>query len=409
MSSGFEIMGGAICGLIAAAVLALGMVLQRYAFVAKYGETTVPVLCCVLGRNCCWVCGLLLYGVAQAFYSAGLLMAPLSLLGSVFTLLLVFNMIFARYFLKEPLTPPRVASALVILLGVTLCAVGTPDNTETKYSPQEIEHLFKRAGGSVYYALLGTVVIASVVAIVLFERRYSSEDSLESQQAGTAGNDVPSSSELEGSSASETGTGYGQGVDLEGNAVPAHHQKQAEGRLAPVHLEWLFSVIYPGCLGIDEGLAQLNLKGVLGMFNKCVDGDANCDYWTFFFMLGVWVVTSLATLWWMRICFKRYEVTQALPIEYGAVNVAAVCSGLIFYNEVEDMSGWQLALVIVGCVTTVTGIAIGRLSSLPCFPATVVAEDSPPPSSTGARGDNFDGSVLAVVSSERPAEAVRSA
>eukprot|EP00495_Collosphaeridae_sp_1-RS-2012_P003968 TRINITY_DN3282_c0_g1_i1.p1 TRINITY_DN3282_c0_g1~~TRINITY_DN3282_c0_g1_i1.p1 ORF type:complete len:70 (-),score=7.05 TRINITY_DN3282_c0_g1_i1:118-327(-) len=57
-------------------------------------------------------------------------------------------------------------------------------------------------------------------------------------------------------------------------------------------------------------------------------------------MVLLWLVTSLATLWWMRTVFKRYENTKALPIEYGAVMAVNAMSGLIFYNESKYMETW---------------------------------------------------------------------
>ena len=41
-------------------------------------------------------------------YAGGLSMGPLALMGCIFSLLLVFNMIFARWLLREELTPAKV-------------------------------------------------------------------------------------------------------------------------------------------------------------------------------------------------------------------------------------------------------------------------------------------------------------
>lgn len=45
---------------------------------------------------------------APRSYAGGLSMGPLSLMGCIFSLLLVFNMIFARWLLKEELTAAKV-------------------------------------------------------------------------------------------------------------------------------------------------------------------------------------------------------------------------------------------------------------------------------------------------------------
>ena len=138
----------------------------------------------------------------------------------------------------------------------------------------------------------------------------------------------------------------------------------------------------------------------------------------------VWVVSGLATLLWLHVVFKRYETTLALLIEYGAVQVCAVCSGLIFYREAQTMAGWQLGLCVSGCVVILLGIAIGRLpeptigvvSSTDSQPLDVETGNrsrvpSPPPgrsadalTSTSLQGVTLSprGSVLFTTEADRP-------
>ena len=95
------------CGLAfsAAAALALSMVTQRYAPGLHTDE--VPLCGTVFGRNTVWFMGLVGYGVANGLYAVSLMFGPLAVLASVFTTLLVFNMLFARLFLGEELTPEK--------------------------------------------------------------------------------------------------------------------------------------------------------------------------------------------------------------------------------------------------------------------------------------------------------------
>ena len=96
----------------------------------------------------------------------------------------------------------------------------------------------------------------------------------------------------------------------------------------------------------------------MSMFAECGFG---CGHWIFPAAAGLWVVTGLATLLWLNVVFRRYETTLALPIEYSAVQVCAVCSGLIFYDEVDAMAGWQLGVCIFGALVILLGVGIGRL------------------------------------------------
>ena len=59
--------------------------------------------------------------------------------------------------------------------------------------------------------------------------------------------------------------------------------------------------------------------------------------------------------------FRRYETTVALPVEYGALNVANVATGLLFYEEHQKMSASDLTLIICGLCVILVGIFIGQL------------------------------------------------
>lgn len=193
---------GILLSLSGAVLLGFSMVLQRYAL--SYPRPIVPLLKMKLRRNVVWVIGLVVYGAANGLNAAAQQMAPLSLLSAVFTLMIVFNMIFARIFLREELTPPKVVGSCIILLGVFIALSGTPASVPTQFtaevrpphalahplaysspcprpstdalrcpSAQQIEDLVFSPGGAAYLILLFSLVFASVVAIIVYERTYA--------------------------------------------------------------------------------------------------------------------------------------------------------------------------------------------------------------------------------------------
>ena len=93
-----EITLGVVMTLGGAAVLAIAMVTQRYAL--TYPTPRVPLLGISLPRNGVWFIGLLLYGIANALKVLALPYGPWAVLSSVWTTLLVFNLVFARLFLR---------------------------------------------------------------------------------------------------------------------------------------------------------------------------------------------------------------------------------------------------------------------------------------------------------------------
>ena len=66
--------------------------------------------------------------------------------------------------------------------------------------------------------------------------------------------------------------------------------------------------------------------------------------WTILVLVLVGVPCALITAPWLKVVFKRYPVTIALPIEYGVLNIFSVACGFFFFKEGEYMAGsWQLA------------------------------------------------------------------
>jgi len=163
-----------------------------------------------------------------------------------------------------------------------------------------------------------------------------------------------SSSRLQSKSLSSPDSGLM--VDLTKKFI---EQKLENNPDTPPWLEKLMGVVYPGSLGLDEGIGHLAMKAFMALLSTCGDTD-DCGAWILWLMIGLWLVSSLATLWWLQTVFRRYDVTQALPIEYGAVMACDALSAIIFYKEVDYMEDWQLAVTVGGLVVIFIGILVGR-------------------------------------------------
>jgi hypothetical protein len=339
----------ALCG---ACLLALAMVTQRYAL--SYKSNEVPFCGLKLSRDAVWFAGLVIYGGANGFYAASLLYGPLSLLAGVFTTLLVFNMLFSWYLLGEELTPPRIAGSVVILIGVVLCVAGTPNDIDTTFSPQDITNLITSVTGALYVTVLAVFVVSSVAAIMWYESLHK-----------------PCDCSIESGGQAEVVLSPHTMIPLHDSDSSLHAPPPnlvpvvAEGRAEPPAGEWLdglMGVVYPGSLGVDEGIAHLAMKASLSMLDTC-KGEGDCGMPIIYFFLVVWVAASVATLWWLRRVFGRFESTRALPVEYGAVNIVSVCSGFLFFRESEYMEHWQVSLIVAGVAVIACGIGVGRLSA----------------------------------------------
>ena len=201
---------GILLAFFAGAFIALSMVTQRYAL--AYETYKVPMLCLSLPRPVVWFLGLIIYGIANGLYAVATATAPLSLVASLFTLLLVWNLVFAKLLLGEHLTPPKLAGNGLIILGA-LCAVlgqpgalgattGLPANASTTsedaaariaasgagqpppiaFSVHDALALLLQPLGATYFALLLTGIVASTIGILIFERSYGLKEEEEEER-----------------------------------------------------------------------------------------------------------------------------------------------------------------------------------------------------------------------------------
>ena len=83
--------------------------------------------------------------------------------------LLVANLFFGRWLLKEPLSAFKVSGSFLVLLGACTCVVGTPTGVPTSFTSDEMVVLFGATppqGGFFLATVLVLVCLAAIFMIV---------------------------------------------------------------------------------------------------------------------------------------------------------------------------------------------------------------------------------------------------
>ena len=349
-----------------AAVLAYSMTVQRYGL--AHPERYIHLCGRRIHRLLVWFAGICLYGVANGLKVVAFNLGPFSVLGSVFTVVLVFNLLFARSLLGEALSWPKLASSGTILVGAVTCTIGAPAAAKTVFTPADVSTLF--AAHVPFVAALAALMCLAIVGVLFVEAAFPMTDAMRAAQSTRAAArsgrkaSAPAGSVL-GSASAPVAPAVGKPGELaalSGNV-----------KLPPLWLDRLMALVYPASLGLDESLADLLIRCWTAMLGTCTGGlcDATgrvamCDVPVVYVSIGMWVLLSFGgSLIWMPVVYRRYEVSVALPFEYGALNLCTVLSGLLFFDEHKYMATWQLALQIAGASVILLGIAIGNI------PATV--------------------------------------
>ena len=167
---------GIVLTLFGAVTLALSMTIQRYAL--AHPSPIIPYCGLQLKKSWVWGFGLLLYLFANVFKVIGLMFGPMTVLSSVFTTLLIFNLVIANRLLDERITPPKVAGAVLILIGAGLCTTATPEGVPENYTPDDVIELIARPPpfGWFLMVLMASFAGGSLVVMLRVERRFPIRD-----------------------------------------------------------------------------------------------------------------------------------------------------------------------------------------------------------------------------------------
>lgn len=302
--------------LVGACLLALSMVMQRYAL--SYPEPRVKLGRFRVTKCVAWLGGLVLYTLASGAKILGFNLGPMTVLASIFTSLLVFNLIFARWLLREEITPPKVGGALLILVGACVCTASVPSDAPTSFKPEEVGCLFEASppGGLNFVCSVLVVLALGAGTIFYAERAYPRDPAIvapstPSPAVGTAAPAVapqPDASSEGDATPSPT-------VAAASTTGPVPHERAR----ASAWLEAAMTVIYPATLGLDEAMSDLFVRAYSSMLAQCTnDDEISCHHYALYVCVSGGCIAGLISLVLMRVTFARYDTTIALPIECAA-------------------------------------------------------------------------------------------
>ena len=347
---------------LAGVMLSFSLVIQRHALIHQDSEDSghqdnkVPLGCCRLRRSHAWAAGIVFFVLASVVKIVGYNMGPITVLGSVFVgVVLVTNLVLGRWLLREELTPTKVVGSLLVLTGAVMCTAATPSGVPTSFTTADMRTLFERGPpfGGFYLGFVLGIILLCLGFIVAVECTYPPPDAL--RRNGPTTNPRLSRH----FSPFRTPT---TNPRLSHQSSPFKAAFRTGIKRPSLRLRLLMVIVYPGSLGLNEAFVDACARGYSSMILRCLgeeEGMAACNDWPLYLLLCVGIPAAIATGYWLKVVFARYQTTLALPIEYSMLNICAVGGGLLFYHEVVYMNHWQLPLVLAGCgVMTLGGFMI---------------------------------------------------
>ena len=261
-SEGWAVFGGASLAFAAGAGVGISMTYQRHALASadavRCGSKLVP-------RLRAWLLALIVYQVSNATLAVATMLAPLSLCTACFTLLLPWNIVSARRVMGEHPSRAQLFGVAAIVVGCVLSAAGVPADACNVFTVDEVARLTTSTPGRAFLSALGAATVAASSLSLWYERTIPRDSS-------------PSPS-----------------------------------------VARLMTLVQPASLGLQEGLTQLSAKALFSMvFNDvAVSSDPLQrlkSHWVWLYA-SIVATLGIATIFWIKDIYARYETTTDLPIE----------------------------------------------------------------------------------------------
>jgi hypothetical protein len=254
-----------------------------------------------------WVLGLvfLVTGSLVDFVAYGL--APQSLLTPLAALVLVWNILVAKCFGERP-GKREIISVFIIFSGTTL-TVAFADHYTPSYSMDDVRTLY-RAPRMVAYAFFVPLFICAH----LYGLRY-----------------------------------------IKKNNVINDNSLDEKTRMFYSRIE---CVCYAGTAGVIGGHAILFAKQAMELLKSWGAGDNIWVYYEMYFIIIGVVVGLFGNVSFLNTALRYYDSLQVIPIYQTYWIIFGTASGLVFFDEIGEMSGTQIFFFLVGCVISLAGVLV---------------------------------------------------
>jgi hypothetical protein len=395
------VLGSCVC-------YALGNCLQRYSLLKADWEKVLYILHKQVG----WLLGALIYFSANGLYAVALTYAPVSVLAAVFSLTIVANAVCARFMLGDQVTLAAIPGYVMVLTGSIVFSVSV-QAAVCGYTPAGIITVMTSGIAIVYWLVAGIFLSFGLAFTYYFERTYPWQP--EDQVAAAA---ALKEVEMVAKDANHPGGCFSSSTDTIKHAPdfvvdnqtmattdyqrhpspsPSligmvattdnhNHNHNHNNNNKEIPMKWNFAalIIYPSTLGILEAAGALLLNGINALFTHIsnvdnddepakvtVTGSVNKDEGDDEKYIGLWVglygvgiVIFAGIVLFLRLVYRRYEITAAFPTEFGVLTFGSVVGGFLVYQDFRFLNNAaDVLFVLLACALILGGIAVVGLAS----------------------------------------------
>lgn len=345
-SSSSSVATGVILTLCSCVAYSFGNNIQRYALLQPEGS---KIFFNLLNRNIAWFLGACIYFSANGIYAVALSFAPVSVLSVVFSLTIVTNAGCAWWFLGDKVPVMAIPGYVLILVGAILFSFMVEAEV-CHFDADGLKDVMTNTSAIIFWVFLGLVIVGGIWFATWFERicPLEGEEKAGEENQETKGNDDTIEANV-----------TGDGAD----AV----KKETDPKLLLAA-----RLLYPSSLGAMEAAGTLILKAVNSLFTTIItDEDSDGADQESTNAVGLWVglcivgfLLFIGIVGWLRVVYRRFEISGAFPVEFGFVTFASVIGGFAVYQDHQFVNGASAWVgVVFGALLILSGIGLVAFSS----------------------------------------------
>eukprot|EP00943_MAST-04B_sp_MAST-4B-sp1_P006625 g6625.t1 len=117
-------------------------------------------------------------------------------------------------------------------------------------------------------------------------------------------------------------------------------------------------VCYAGTAGVIGGHAILFAKQAMELLKSWGAGDNIWVYYEMYFIIIGVAVGLFGNVSFLNTALRYYDSLQVIPIYQTYWIIFGTASGLVFFDEIGEMSGTQIFFFLVGCVISLAGVLV---------------------------------------------------
>jgi len=341
----------------------------------------------ILNRNIAWLIGACIYFSANGVYAVALSFAPVSVLSVVFSLTIITNAACARCLLGDRVPMLAIPGYILILVGAILFSLMV-DADVCSFEEDELVRVLTSTSAIIYWVLLTLVIFGGLWFAKWFEKAFPLAEITQDNQIESKYQDHDT-----GPQSLSDNNGICQmnetNAEAQNEQINESNNDSSSNSDIVNSKSYLFArLIYPTSLGAIEAAGTLVLKAVNSLFTNIITEDSESDIstnttstlgsitqddtfqgestnvglWVGLLVIGI--LLFLGIVGWLRLVYRRFEISGAFPVEFGFVTFASVIGGFTVYQDYQFVNGTSawVGIVCAGIII-ICGIVLVAFSS----------------------------------------------